>query len=279
MTDNSDGTLGTPQAESAGPSCNTRRRARAWSYTYNNPTMNDDEMLELMKTEDCEYAFQLEKGESGTIHYQGTLRYKNPREFESVRKIIKGAHFEESRNWRRGANYCVKVETRIGTPHTNIEWLKIPKAYIIEKPNITLRPWQERIMEIIKEKPDDRTVYWVYDKVGNSGKTVFAKWLKLTYPKRVFYVCGKANDMKFLMTTRIKEDEIEDSFVIIMDLPRSVEDHVSYQGLEELKNGFFFSGKYESKETMYNPPHLFVFANFKPAEEKLSRDRWDVWEL
>ena len=66
---------------------------------------------------------------------------------------------------------------------------------------------------------------------------------------------------------------------IIIDIPRKLEKFVSYQGLEEVKNACFFSGKYESGMVVGNNPNLIVFANFAPDYAAMSADRWVVKNL
>uniref|UniRef100_UPI004049B2EE hypothetical protein n=7 Tax=Pseudomonadati TaxID=3379134 RepID=UPI004049B2EE len=63
------------------------------------------------------------------------------------------------------------------------------------------------------------------------------------------------------------------------DIPRSQLDYLSYTGIEEVKNGCFFSSKYESEMVLYNSPHIIVFANEEPTYHKLSSDRWNVVDL
>jgi hypothetical protein len=64
--------------------------------------------------------------------------------------------------------------------------------------------------------------------------------------------------------------------IVIYDIPRSQTDYVSYMSIEKLKDGKFFSGKYESGMVRYNRPHIICFANEPPREELLSKDRWIV---
>ncbi len=64
--------------------------------------------------------------------------------------------------------------------------------------------------------------------------------------------------------------------VVIFDYSRSQEDSINYQVLEDLKNGIFFSPKYQSAMKVFEIPHVIVFANFEPKREKLSADRWAV---
>ena len=49
--------------------------------------------------------------------------------------------------------------------------------------------------------------------------------------------------------------------------------------MEAIKNGCFFSGKYESGMVRFNSPHILVFANEPPERTKLSQDRWCVFAL
>ena len=64
-----------------------------------------------------------------------------------------------------------------------------------------------------------------------------------------------------------------------MDIERSMEDYISYGAIEKIKNGYFMCAKYESKPIIRNPPHLLIFANFKPNIDELSLDRWVIREL
>lgn len=67
--------------------------------------------------------------------------------------------------------------------------------------------------------------------------------------------------------------------VILIDYARDQESHISWQGIEEIKNGIFFNSKYESSMVIYNSPHVICFANFKPQEYKLSKDRWNILDV
>lgn len=63
----------------------------------------------------------------------------------------------------------------------------------------------------------------------------------------------------------------------MIDIPRSVDiDFLSYTGIEEIKNGCFFCGKYESDMVIMPIPHIIIFSNEEPNVDKLSADRWDI---
>lgn len=67
--------------------------------------------------------------------------------------------------------------------------------------------------------------------------------------------------------------------IVIMNLPRCNEGHISYQALEQLKDGLAMSTKYEGGQMCMNPPHVVVFANTPPEYDKMSSDRFQVMNL
>jgi len=75
------------------------------------------------------------------------------------------------------------------------------------------------------------------------------------------------------------EEHKEAPDIMVIDVPRSMLDYVSYPGIEELKNGVCCSSKYESTSLRFNPPHVIVFANAPPDYDKMSMDRWRVTKL
>lgn len=49
--------------------------------------------------------------------------------------------------------------------------------------------------------------------------------------------------------------------------------------MENLKNGWFTSTKYDSGMRIFNPPKIVVFMNQLPPMDKFSRDRYDIFEI
>lgn len=90
------------------------------------------------------------------------------------------------------------------------------------------------------------------------------------------FLNGKAADMKFAIAQFVEENELK---VCLLNFTRTVEERVSYEGLEAIKDGIFFCGKYESKQVIYDPPHVICFANFLPDKEALSKDRIKIITL
>lgn len=256
------------------PARNTKERGRCWGpNTWNNYTDENREMLKAFMTAQCEdYAINEEIGESGTPHLQFALKFKNARTFISLKKIFPECHFEKARNWCAAKQYCSKSATSIGEAFVK------PKI-VVKDPleGRVLREWQSNILQILDQDPDDRTINWIYDPLGNAGKTSLAKHLCIKYPKEVIYLGGKASDMKYGVMNFI--DAGNTLRVVILDLTRSLENFVSYEGIESIKNGIFYNSKYECKMVLYDSPHVIVFANFEPDYDKMSEDRWNVIDI
>lgn len=123
--------------------------------------------------------------------------------------------------------------------------------------------FQREILEVVSGTPCDRSIYWVYDAVGNHGKTYFAKYL---HDKFGAFYCngGKSVDLLYSYTGQN---------IVVFDYVRDAEEFVGYGVIEQLKNGIAMSTKYESITKRYNVPHVIVMANFKPASGKFSADR------
>ncbi len=52
--------------------------------------------------------------EKGTLHIQGTMKFKNQTEFASVKKNQPSAHIEKTKNIMASIAYCSKLATRSG---------------------------------------------------------------------------------------------------------------------------------------------------------------------
>lgn len=249
---------------------NTNKRGRKWILTWNNYTEDDLKYLTQYLDVSCsDYAWQEEVGENGTKHLQIALCYTNARYFNSVKEDFKRCHIELCKNWDACKNYCNKKATRNGISAKK-EGIKDPLA---EK---VLYPYQIEIAELMNKEPDDRKIIWYFDPIGCKGKTTIAKHLCIKYPKQVLYLSGKANDIKYGVANFVKTNKLK---MVVFDFTRSMEEYVSYEALEAIKNGIFYNGKYESEMVVYDIPHVVVLANFRPDLTKLSADRWDLHDV
>lgn len=246
-------------------------RSRGWFFTFNNPEC-ETHLIETFEISGCKsYIFQLEMGEEGTPHFQGLVYYDNARSFNSMKELDVRIHWEKLKDLRKGIIYCSKIDTRIDGPW--VKGIKIPRQMKLINPMD--REWQHELVEELSLVPDDRTIIWYADPIGGSGKTALAKWLVIK--KKALVVSGKATDIKYAVAKHIEKFGQVD--IICFLFPRSVEEYVSYDAIESLKDGLFFSGKYESGMCAFASPHIVVFANFVPDEESLSKDRWSIRNL
>lgn len=105
----------TPTADIIRPSTQ-RRRLRNAVFTMNNPTRSGQELFEhLSSNSGVKYCvFQLERGESGTPHFQGYVEMHNPTEFSTLRAMLPYSHIEPRRGTaKQAADYCKKADSRI----------------------------------------------------------------------------------------------------------------------------------------------------------------------
>lgn len=241
-----------------------------WCFTYNNYSKDTINMLtNSLKGLCTKYVFQEETGENGTKHLQGYFLLKKKERLTGLKKKLDDKiHLEKCRNIEDSIKYCQKLDTRTG----EVFKYGFPKEVKIIS---ELREWQQQCLALLEEE-NDRTIYWIWEKDGNVGKTAFAKYLYVT--KNVMYITGgKGSDILHVSTEALKSNENCDTF--LFDLPRQLEGHVSYSALEQIKNGFWTSTKYEGGTVCINNPKVMVFANWEPDMSMLSRDRWEVFEI
>lgn len=254
---------------------------------------------------------------SKRVHLQGYVEFFNPRRLKSAQKAIGDpvCHIEKRNGTRNEAkDYCMKDKkfTEMGNwenggqgartdltdlmqdikdgksdleicetkPDVYERFQKFTRRYrelLEEKKSqdylknnfgeVKLNEFQEKIVTKLEEQTE-RQVLWVTDIEGGSGKTFLSKHI---LAKGNCFRCtnGKTKDIAFAYKG-------EGTF--IMDLSRSLEDHVNYDVIEQIKNGLIFSSKYESQSKVFAPPKVLILANFKPELTKLSKDRWVVMD-
>lgn len=251
---------------------NTRNpvRSRHYMLTICNYNIDDSDKVKNFFEK---YIFQAEVGELGTPHLQIYGCFKHQRRLSNIKKHFPRAHIEVVNNVQAARDYCRKTESRIDGP-----WIKgFRKPLRILKPE-AFYDWQQRVIELIESPCDDRTIRWFWEPLGNRGKTQLVKYICEKY--NALYLNGSASNIKCGIVKHFENDECnQDDLICIFGFPRSMEGRVSYKALEEVKDGLFFSGKYESGMVNFNSPHVIVFANFRPDEDLLSKDRWIIEKL
>lgn len=241
-------------------------KSRHYIFTINNPKEVE---IKLFKEHFYKYTCQLEQGKEGTVHLQGVGTFKNPRSFNKVKKSFPRAHIEVCKCIAKAIDYCSKSDTRLKGPWSTHKI--ILKDYF---DGGKMKPWQKEIIDICNSSEDNRKIYWYWEPIGKVGKSVLARHIAMTVPNALL-VSGKMNDIKFAVSCMVKEGK--QPSVVIWDLAR--EQKISYMALETVKNGAFFSNKYESGMVLYNRPIIIVLANYPPDMLSLSIDRWIVRDV
>lgn len=259
-------------------SCNTKIRGRCWILTINNYAQSDLDTLESLKPKLKKHSWQSEVGKEGTEHLQVCLWFENQRTFTGMKRLFPKAHIEKAKNWQACMNYCKKADTHDGKVRdVSVETDdKLNVATIDPMKGLVKKDWQNLILKILSESPDNRSIYWYWEPKGGVGKTTFVKSLIIKNPNYI-YISGKVADIKYGITKYIV-DRKKAPEVIFMNIPRSV-DHISYNGLEQVKDGLFYNTKYESGMVVYDCPHVIIFANEEPDYTKMSEDRWKVTRI
>lgn len=253
---------------------NTKNSSRAWFFTWNNFEKND---IEWLKTQfsDEKYVFQEEKGEkTQTTHLQGVIYFRNARSFNSMRNLHNQIHWERCRSVRDAVKYCQKSDTACGGRWAQGYKINTRAPILCPMAGLKLKDWQLEIISIIAEKPDCRKIYWYWDAIGGTGKSVFTTYLYDKYNACV--VGGKKADIGYIFKNEYAKRDIK---TVVIDLPRSTDVDANFDAIESLKNGLMICPKYESSVLRFNPVHVIIFANKAPDMHMLSADRWIVKKI
>lgn len=239
-----------------------------WCFTLNNYTEEEKEYIDQVCKESSRYYIMgFEVGEQGTPHIQGYIEFKSKKRPKSVFNNDR-IHWELAKGTKNdNFNYCTKDENYI------INGVKSKPLNIIKN----LYPWQKKIYDMVCEEPDDRTIMWIHEPDGNKGKSALIKYI--AHKKNALVKCGKGNDAKnSILEWHNRKGTYPE--IILIDLPRSYNsDHLNYPCIEEIKNGCFYSGKYEGGMCLFNSPHVVIMSNEEPDYEQLSKDRWKVIDI
>lgn len=247
-----------------------------YCFTYNNyiemvPSVPG--FCNLLKQICKRYVFQEETGEKGTPHLQGYMELNKKERITGLKKKLGDKiHFEECIDIEASIKYCQKAESRTG----NIYKYGFPRDIkIINK----LFPWQQSVVDFLSEEADDRSIIWIYDPLGNCGKTSLLKYL--VYHFKAIFTCGGKNADVINLIFNNKDYMItEENTIVLWNLPRTVEsDYISYNALESIKDGLISNNKFECGSFICPNPHVVVFANCLPNFKTMTSDRWKVFTI
>ena len=245
-------------------------RKRHWFLTWNNPPEESKDILLALGA--VRYAFQHETGDSGTPHWQGVFSFVEATRWSVLCSKCQGAVWAVCRNQFAAKNYCTKLDTRTGEVFTKGYEVQVRLRVRDPLEGKELYDWQDGIVKLLEGEPDDRSIHWYWSAKGNVGKSALCKHLCLKMG--AFVLGGRFGDALYAIAKMVQAKKPPK--ILIFDVPRIRGNGLSYAALEKVKDGCFFSAKYESVQVLFNSPHVIVFANEPPQLENMSGDRWKV---
>lgn len=288
-------------------------QSKNWCFTLNNYTEGDINSLDKLE---CKYIiYGKEVGKCGTPHLQGFVAFEKRKTFSKVKLSFDKYHLEKCKgSAKQNIIYCKKdgvflergdvphqgsrsdllamVTDKCNVSNTNTDMVsKYGDSYITHYKTVTnmatllrrdktlvimknmftiesLRPWQSQILKTLNEQ-NDRQVLWIYDEPGNTGKTYLAKCIVSQYDG-IYFTNSKSSDIFYAYKSQTH---------VVFDFSRCKDGFIVYSTIESLKNGIYFSSKYESSQNIFEPPKIIILSNFLPDRKMLSADRWQVYEV
>ena len=240
---------------------------KVYDFVINNYSENEVcQVIDSCKKYAKKCIISKEVGKEGTPHLQCYIHLKKKILITGLQKLpgFSRSSCRPARNEEALIEYCQKegnVLFRSGFPE---------RIKLIE-PDYR---WEKEILEIINGEIDDRMIYWYWSYAGGTGKSSFCKYLVVRMDAMI--LSGKAADMK---NGIVKWQEKTGNLprLIVINIPRQFNlEYLSYEGVENIKDMLFYSGKYEGGMVAGNCPHLFVFANEAPNVVGEAARRWDV---
>lgn len=259
-----------------------------------------ESVIELFTQLCDEFVFQLEKApSSGRYHWQCCLKLATrKRKMTLINDIVSGLCYQTSvpvqvqkmeGTWDQAVAYCTKTDTRVTevepyiSPSVTLPYKGSDIEFLSDRSN--WYKWQEKLFNLLfsdppkmLHTPNDRTIYWITDSQGNTGKSKFVKYC-CYYNKACAKISfGNAGQLR---SSIIHAGSKKCYFV---DIPRTLgtDDSMNsiMSALEDTKNGYLTSSYYgESKILMMEPPHIVVISNRSCPKDKMSLDRWQVYYI
>ena len=118
--------------------------------------------------------------------------------------------------------------------------------------SVNLLPWQQELMTEIRNVQDsNRKVLWIVDIAGGAGKSVLCQWL-MSYSQG-FGSSILFQDFDYRNNSYLYAKER----MVLFDLPRSSKPD-NLKLIEDLKNGYIISTKYEVRKKVFASPLDFL---------------------
>ena len=261
-----------------------------YDFRCNEENFKDyDDLHTFLSTKCKKWVFQLEQGEkTGYRHYQGRLNLIKKTTKSNVLKLTdnKFNYLEPtiSKEHLKEAFYCLKEQTRLKEPESDIDYNKRKNVFIPKHLKAityeTLRPFQKTIHDHIS---NDREINVVYCPKGKMGKSIISQYMEI---HKKGFRCPTLNDYKDilqLLCCYCRDNEIRDIGHLFFDFPRAqCKDSLNgiISAIEEIKSsGRLIDIRNHFKIWNIESPNIWVFTNEMPPIDSLSADRWNIWTI
>lgn len=269
----------------------------SWRYSIDYPDWDKErkELQKWLRLETKVWIFQLEVTEildpteelavaqddgfwSYNCHFQGYAQLKTKERTGTLARRLNGSfrgiEISPASNAGKEAlrRYVMKEDSRLQGP-----WADHPIYMGEDLPRKDkLWEWQQEATNYCLGPVKHREILWVSDPTGNSGKSMWRKFMGYHYgAARMQY--DSASNLIYQATQE------PNKAIFIVNLTRAKPQDIGrddmYAALESIKDGDVRSNKYEGKTCLFMPPHVVVLSNQLPDYTKLSKDRFRVWQI
>lgn len=248
----------------------SRNQVCGWDFTLKAEGVEVDELKEELKRLCKKWVFQLEKGASGYMHFQGRVSLKVKSRLPDKKWCF--AWSVTSKTNCSNDFYVTKEDTRVDGPWRDDD-VYVPRQI---REIGELWPWQ---IDVVKKCQmwEPRIVNVIVNPDGCEGKSILVGKIQceLKIGRRIPPLANYKELMGMVMC-------MPESGCYLIDIPRALDKSKQeefYSAIENIKDGYCFDNRYTFKEKWFDSPSVWVFSNEKPNLRLLSKDRWRLWEI
>lgn len=256
-----------------------------WVFTWNNPNLEPEELYESLGCLGCTFlTFQREKGETGTVHFQGYVELARPKGLRQLKEANSQFHWEKRRgNQAQAIAYSNKEDTRLEGPWSfgsagtlsntgmSADFVAVVKA-------------GKRLRDLFESHPDDMRKYPRY---YEALRALYPPPVQ-DAPPEVILLLGDPGTGK---TRYVREKEhVENLYVkpcdrdfwmdgydahdaILLDDFAGASNHISLTNLLQLLDRYMVRVSTKGGHTWWNPKRIYITTNIHPAQWYEYKDR------
>lgn len=238
----------------------------------------------VLKTWFKQWAYQLEECKSGNVHYQGRASLKKKQRPTGMKntanEIMPGSHFSPTPKDVALVGdlfYVIKHGTRIEGP-----WTSANKEVCMSRQlDITPWPWQKSILAtgLVCQ---NYVINIMIDPKGGIGKSTLVEYARCKHGYWEAPVSGNSKKIIASVYKMLSTAKCRDPKLIFFDVPHSYHKKKLNDllcAIESVKDGYAYDSRYCSREWSFNPPTIWVFANFMIDLSLVSLGKWKFWQV